>query len=165
MTKPTKCLIKCPACRLKRMVGRETKRLIKAGLQTAKCSFCNNASGNKIKKAKRLTCPVCKETRLVSDAMFKRFVKGETEGLCRSCNASVNNKTKQKRCDMIAVEVKVDTLKINGCTLIENPKGGRCKRFFDCRFNDDCIGVIARKRVRWEGFSSDCAGFKEIPIA
>ena len=153
--KPKRFKITCPLCGRTRLVGREIVRKIEVGLVTGQCRNCFNSSQKILQKDYFLTCPDCGETRAVSKAMHKRFETGGTNGVCRSCACAARNKARAVK------NIEREAIECCGCKLYEDKQGGRCERFFDCAFNDECLSAVAKMQKMWDGFTADCRGFRK----
>jgi len=122
----------------------------------------------KKKKIKMISfqCPACKKSRFISEKTIEEINKTKSLGLCASCSTK---KTNLYRKQGIKKEDWPMELYSHGCKLTESSsiiskngnkfiRIGRCKKFTDCKYRDDCCNLAAKHN--WMGFKSDMKGYK-----
>jgi len=122
----------------------------------------------KKKKVKMISvvCPACKKSRYISEKTVEEIEKTGLLGLCASCSTKKTNIYKNLDRKDWPMELYSHGCKLTESSSVISKSGnkfiriGRCKKFTDCKYRDDCCNLTAEHN--WMGFKSDMKGFKRL---
>lgn len=95
-------------------------------------------------------CPICKTYRMVKFTTYKQINAALLIGVMITCRVCCKLKTKNHINNNYDLKPVIETIKINGCTLVRS-ESGRGKECIFCTNYMECLYEVGR--IDWAGWN------------